>query len=62
VAFRLAFIGSDFQVDRREAFDTPFMRALFDYGYAQARQPWHTVPPGGQHDGCADAAVMPVRR
>lgn len=45
VAFRLAFIGPDFQADRSEPFDPSFMRALFDYGYAQARQPWHTVPP-----------------
>ncbi|MBS7811415.1 patatin-like phospholipase family protein [Roseococcus pinisoli] len=46
VAFRLAFIGSEFQADRREPFDPPFMQALFDYGYALASQPWHTVPPG----------------
>jgi hypothetical protein len=32
------------------------MRALFDYGYAQARQPWHTVPPG------VSTTVLPVRR
>lgn len=46
VDFRLAFIGSDFRAERREPFDPPFMQALFDYGYAQAHQPWHTVPPG----------------
>ncbi len=46
VAFRLAFIGSDFHADRSEPFDPAFMQALFDYGYAQAGRPWHTVPPG----------------
>ncbi|TCH99968.1 patatin family protein [Roseococcus sp. SYP-B2431] len=46
VAFRLAFIGPDFQAERREPFDPPYMQALFDYGYAQAGQPWHRVPPG----------------
>jgi hypothetical protein len=46
VAFRLAFIGPEFHAERSEPFDPAFMQALFDYGYAQARQPWHTVPPG----------------
>jgi len=33
--FRLAYIGADFQAERREPFDPAYMRALFDYGYAQ---------------------------
>lgn len=47
VAFRLAYIGPEFQADRAEPFDPEFMKALFDYGYAQARQgyPWRTEPP-----------------
>lgn len=45
VAFRLAFIGPDFQAERREPFDPAFMQALFDYGYAQASRPWHGAPP-----------------
>jgi hypothetical protein len=35
VRFRLAYIGADFEAPREEAFDTSFMRALFDYGYRQ---------------------------
>jgi len=47
VAFRLAYIGTDFQAPRSEPFDPFFMRALFDYGYAkaQAGYPWMTGPP-----------------
>jgi hypothetical protein len=48
VQFRLAYIGSDFQAERPEPFDTGFMRALFAHGYALARNgyPWATSPPG----------------
>lgn len=48
VAFRLAYIDSGFQAERREPFDPAFMRALFDHGYTQARAgyPWHVAPPG----------------
>lgn len=46
VAFRLAYIGSEFQEARHEPFDASYMQALFDYGYAKARgaQPWRTQP------------------
>lgn len=47
VEFNLAFIGPDFTVERRENFDPEYMRALFDYGFRQARAgyPWrHTHP------------------
>ena len=37
VRFRLAYIGPEFQATREEAFETQFMRALFDYGVAQGR-------------------------
>lgn len=48
VAYRLAYIGADFTEPRGRPFEQAYMRALFDYGYAQARsgQPWHFVPPG----------------
>lgn len=48
VQFRLAHIGSDFDAERREPFDTRYMRALFDYGYGLARNgyPWATTPVG----------------
>ena len=47
VAFRLAYIGRDFQAERAEPFDPNFMQALFDYGYEKARPgyPWWTTPP-----------------
>jgi len=46
--FNLAFIGADFKVPRAGPFDQAYMRALFDYGYAQAvnGRPWHKSPPG----------------
>jgi hypothetical protein len=48
VAYRLAYIGADFAEPRGRPFEPAYMRALFDYGYAQARSgnPWHLVPPG----------------
>ncbi len=47
--FNLAFIGRDFTfADKKEEFDTPFMVALFDYGFnlAKAGYPWKHAPPG----------------
>jgi hypothetical protein len=46
--YNLAYIGADFKVPRAGLFDQVYMRALFDYGYAQAAagQPWHKAPPG----------------
>jgi hypothetical protein len=46
--FNLSFIGSDFSMPRAGLFDQAYMRALFDYGYAQAvnGRPWHKSPPG----------------
>jgi len=48
VQFRLAYIGADFQQAHRKSFDPAYMRALFDYGYEQARHgyPWQLAPPG----------------
>ncbi len=48
VAFRLAFIGSDFPRTPHEEFSRAYMNALFDYAYQKARNgyPWATVPPG----------------
>jgi len=47
VAFRLAYIGPEFQAEREEPFDPAFMQALFQYGYTQAQNgyPWRTEPP-----------------
>jgi predicted acylesterase/phospholipase RssA len=47
VQFRLAYVGPEFEAERREPFDTRFMGALFDYAYEQARNgyPWATRPP-----------------
>lgn len=46
--YNLAYIGADFKVPRATLFDQAYMRALFDYGYAQAvnGRPWHKSPPG----------------
>jgi len=47
--FNLAYIGPDFTFEnKKEDFDPPFMRALFDYGYNLGRQgdPWKKIPPG----------------
>jgi hypothetical protein len=47
VGFRLAAIGPQFDAPRPEPFDNAFMRALFDYGYAQGRagSAWMDRPP-----------------
>ncbi|MBN8874226.1 MAG: DUF2950 family protein [Rhodospirillales bacterium] len=47
VDFNLAYIGSDFATKHTDMFETSYMRALFDYGYRQARSgyPWHKTPP-----------------
>ena len=47
--FNLAYIGPDFTFEnKKEDFDTVYMRALFDYGYSLGRQgyPWKKSPPG----------------
>jgi len=48
VGFNLAYIGSDFNEPHTEEFDTKYMNALFQYGYAQAIKgyPWSKYPPG----------------
>ncbi|WP_211862635.1 patatin-like phospholipase family protein [Neoroseomonas soli] len=47
IAFRLAHIDDDFTEPAGEAFATEFLRALFDYGYAKARDgyPWKDALP-----------------
>ena len=47
VDYNLAFIGSDFAVDRATEFDQAYMQALYDYGYqrAAAGVVWHKAPP-----------------
>lgn len=47
--FNLAYIGPDFTYEnKKEEFDTLYMRALFDYAYNLGRQgyPWKKAPPG----------------
>ena len=48
VGFNLAYIGSDFNEPHTEEFDTKYMNALFQYGYAHAIKgyPWSKHPPG----------------
>jgi hypothetical protein len=47
VAFNLAYIGADFDRELPGPFDQDFMRALFDYGYAQGQRGggWVSRPP-----------------
>lgn len=47
--FNLAYIGPDFKFEgKKEDFDTPFMVALFDYGYRLGKggYEWKKFPPG----------------
>jgi hypothetical protein len=49
VDYNLAYIGSDFVApEKKGEFDQAYMRALYDYGYQQARagREWHKAPPG----------------
>jgi predicted patatin/cPLA2 family phospholipase len=48
VDYHLAYIGADFTAAKASEFDTAYMRALYDYGYRQAREgtEWQSVPPG----------------
>lgn len=47
VDYNLAYIGREFSAPRAGDFDKTYMKALFDYGYAQARHGyrWKKVPP-----------------
>jgi predicted patatin/cPLA2 family phospholipase len=47
IDFNLAYIGSDFTQTPPEPFDTAYMRALFDYGFARGRAgyKWDKAPP-----------------
>ena len=47
VEFNLAFIPATFNTPYTADFDTPYLRKLFDLGYAMAEAgyPWHKKPP-----------------
>jgi predicted acylesterase/phospholipase RssA len=47
VDFNLAYIGSDFTLKAKENFEPDYMRALYDYAFAKARNgyPWAKRPP-----------------
>lgn len=47
IDYNLAYIGSDFIEPHKLSFDPSYMRALFDYGYSQARlgYKWRKRPP-----------------
>lgn len=47
VDYNLGYIEPDFPNTKHEEFDPKYLRALFDYGYAKARQgyKWHKAPP-----------------
>jgi len=48
VDYNLAFIGPEFDVEKPGQFDTGYMNALYDYGYAlgKAGYDWRKTPPG----------------
>lgn len=48
IDFNLAFIPQSFTLEPQEDFDTEYMRALFDFGFKQAREgfPWQRGPIG----------------
>lgn len=53
VDYNLAYIGSDFVApEKKGEFDQAYMRALYDYGYQQAKagREWHKAPPGLGHE------------
>jgi predicted patatin/cPLA2 family phospholipase len=47
VDYNLSYIGSDFTLEKKGEFEQPYMQALYQYGYEQARsgREWHKVPP-----------------
>ncbi|MBR0682698.1 patatin family protein [Roseomonas eburnea] len=60
VRFRLAYISADFDAPRSEAFDTAFMRALFEHGHAEGLRGgrWReTLRPVGSIDPARPAAA-----
>ena len=48
MAYSLAYIPADFDVEPQEDFDPEYMKVLFARGYEMARDgyPWATAPPG----------------
>jgi hypothetical protein len=49
VDYNLAYIGHDFDPpEKKGEFDQAYMRALYDYGYREAKAglEWHKAPPG----------------
>jgi hypothetical protein len=47
VDYNLAYIGTDFTLEKKGEFEQPYMQALFQYGYDQAKagREWHKLPP-----------------
>ncbi|MBU3547481.1 patatin-like phospholipase family protein [Polynucleobacter sp. MWH-Jannik1A5] len=64
LGFNLAYIGSDFNEPHNEEFDTKYMNALFQYGYAQAIKgyPWSKHPPGFMNAFDTDGAKMIIKK
>jgi patatin-like phospholipase len=56
--FNLAYIGEDFVYEnKKQQFETAFMKALYDYGYrlGRAGYQWHKSPPGLMSEPSAGA-------
>ena len=64
VGFNLAYIGSDFNEPHNEEFDTKYMNALFQYGYAHAIKgySWSKYPPGFKGAFDTDGGKMTLKQ
>lgn len=53
VDYNLAYIGADFTLEKKGEFEQPYMQALYQYGYQQAKsgREWHKVPPSFARQG-----------
>jgi patatin-like phospholipase/acyl hydrolase len=63
--FHLAYIGDDFVYkDKKEQFETAFMKALYDYGFrlGRAGYQWYKTPPGLSAAPAAGAVSSPGAR
>jgi hypothetical protein len=47
VDYNLAYIGTDFTLEKKGEFEQAYMQSLFQYGFEKARsgREWHKVPP-----------------
>ncbi|MBI2735321.1 MAG: patatin-like phospholipase family protein [Rhodospirillales bacterium] len=56
VDYNLAYIGADFTLEKKGEFEQPYMQALYQYGYDQAKddREWHKLPPSFVQQGATN--------